>query len=91
MTIISNPVTGLVTGQPISGDFSKQFSGSPPANNLTSIPPAMTQLEAASRAIVPLNINVSAVNSIGTGAGAPARCWNSWVTGTASRRCVVPL
>ena len=71
MTIYSNPVSGLVTGQSISGDFGKQSSGAPPANNLTSIPPAMTQLEAASRGIVPLNINVSAVNGISTGAGDP--------------------
>lgn len=71
MTIFSNPVTGPVLGQPISPNFALQYAGGAPANVLVSIPPAMTQLEAASRGIVPVNINVSAINGISTGSNDP--------------------
>jgi hypothetical protein len=74
MSIISNPVTGPVTGQPIHPNFSQQFAGGAPANNLTSIPAGMTQLEAASRAIIPININLAAVNGISTSVGNSDPC-----------------
>jgi hypothetical protein len=87
MTIYSGPTAGLVTGQPISGDFGKQNSGSPPANNLTSIPPAMTQLEAASRGIVPLNANVTSVNGISTGVGDPCSMLELMTNGNGVPAC----
>jgi hypothetical protein len=72
MTIFQNPVTGPVVGQPISPNFSQQFSGAQAAGApLTTIPPAMTQLEALSRGVVPANMNVTSVNGISTGANDP--------------------
>jgi hypothetical protein len=82
MSIISNPVTGPVTGQPI-----QQFAGGAPANNLTSIPPGMTQLEAASRAIIPININLAAVNGISTGAGDPCSMLELMTNGNGVPSC----
>jgi hypothetical protein len=72
MTIFQNPVTGPVVGQPIQPGFGVQNSGAQAVGApLTTIPPNMTQLEAASRGIVPLNMNVTSVNGISTGQSDP--------------------
>jgi hypothetical protein len=72
MSIIQNPVTGPVVGQPISPNFSQQFAGAQAVGApLVQIPPTMTQLEAYSRGIVPANVNISAVNGLSTGTGDP--------------------
>jgi hypothetical protein len=72
MTIYQNPSTGLIVGQQLAPGFGVQNSGAvAPFPPLVQIPPAMTQLEAYSRGIVPININVSAVNGTSTGAGDP--------------------
>ena len=72
MSIFQNPVTGPVVGQPISPNFSQQFSGAQAVGApVAVIPPAMTQLEAYSRGIMPINTNVTAVNGISTGQGDP--------------------
>jgi hypothetical protein len=71
MTIYSNPVTGPVVGQPISGDFGKQNSGAPPANTVVAIPPSMSLLEACARGVVPRNSMVTAIAGVSTGAQNP--------------------
>lgn len=72
MSIVSNPVTGVVLGQPISPSFGQQSAGSPvAAGNPVAVPAGMTMMEAISRGILPRNMNVSAVNGVSTGGQNP--------------------
>jgi hypothetical protein len=88
MTIYAGPTAGLVTGQPISGSFGLQHAGAVAAPApITVIPPNMTQLEAYSRALVPLNINVTAVNGISTGVGDPCSALELMTNGNGVPAC----
>jgi hypothetical protein len=68
MTIISNPVSGPVVGQPVSPFFGQQFGpGLTPANSVVALPAGVTALEAAARGSLPRNAILSAVNGVGPG------------------------
>jgi hypothetical protein len=69
MSIISNPVTGPVVGQPISPNFSVQFAGTPPANTITTVPPNLTIAQAVALGVLPLNATLTSVNGVSVGAG----------------------
>jgi hypothetical protein len=79
VTIISNPVTGPVLGQPIHPNFSQQFAGTPPANTIVAPVPLAagiggtqkTMLEMVARGEMPRNAMVTAVNGVSTGAQNP--------------------
>lgn len=71
MTLYSGPTQPTVTSGQISPNFGVQSGGAIPAavNPVIAIPAGMTALEAAGRAIAPLNANVSTVNGLSVGAG----------------------
>ena len=76
MTIISNPVTGPVLGQPLHPNYSQQFAGTPPANTIVAPVPLAaniggtnkTILEMCARGELPRNSMVTAVAGVSTGA-----------------------
>lgn len=72
MTIISNPVTGPVIGQPISPNFGVQFSGAPPANPVTPLQSGVPLLVQASNGSVPINQLVNTINGVSAG-GDPSK------------------
>jgi hypothetical protein len=71
MSIISNPVTGPVVGQPLSPAFGQQFAGTPPANTITTPNGALTIAQAVALGVLPLNATLTSVNGVAIGAGVP--------------------
>jgi hypothetical protein len=77
MSIISNPVTGPVLGQPISPNFGVQFAGTPPANTLVNPVPLAaniggvnkTILEACSKGELPRNAQLASIAGQAVSAG----------------------
>jgi hypothetical protein len=77
MSIISNPVTGPVLGQPLHPNFGQQFAGTPPANTLVNPVPLAaniggsnkTLLESCARGELPRNANISTVAGQSVSAG----------------------
>ncbi len=52
MTIISNPVTGPVLGQPLQPNFGVQFSGAPPANTIVAPVPLAANIGGTNKTIL---------------------------------------
>jgi hypothetical protein len=93
MTIISNPVTGPVVGQPIQPGFGQQSAGSAPTNTAIAIPAGMTALEAQGRSTLPTNCLVTSVNGVNVGPGDPCSVSELMTNGngvTAMHGCSTP-